>query len=90
MARRESYWIVHRVQLVPQWIKLYSGQHRVCRLAYLLSVQLASDFKLSSDRIDGEGASLVPVHDGVSHVIERRPVQVLGHHLWINGNQKSD
>ncbi|TNN89683.1 hypothetical protein EYF80_000286 [Liparis tanakae] len=46
--------------------------------------ELASDFDLSSDRVDGEGAALVAVHDGVPHVIEGRPVEILGHHLGIN------
>lgn len=59
---------------------MYS-QHCIRCFSYSLSVQLASNFKLPSDRIDGEGAALVTIHDGVPHVIVRRPVKVLSHHL---------
>ena len=52
--------------------------------SYPLSVQLASDLKLSSDRVDGEGAALVPLHDGEAHVVVRGAVQILRHHLRHN------
>lgn len=63
-------WILHRLQLVPRWIKLcMNSQHCICGFSYSLSVQLASNFKLPSDRINGEWAALVTGHNGVPHVV---------------------
>lgn len=70
------------MQLVAQWIKLYVySQHCICCFSYSLSVQLASDFQLSSDRIDGEGAALVAIHNGVPNMVERGPVKIFSNHL---------
>lgn len=78
------------MQLVAQWIKLYVySQHCICCFSYSLSVQLASNFQLSSDRIDGEGAALVTVHDGVPHVIVRGSIKILGNHLSISQTIKT-
>lgn len=82
-----------RVQLDAQLIKLciYSVyiQHWICHFSYSLSVQLASNFQLSSDWIDGERAALVTIHNGVPHVIVRRPIRILSDHLWINQTVKT-
>lgn len=51
--------------------------------SYSFSVELVSNFQLSSGWVDGEGAALVTVHDGVPHMTVGGPVQVLSIHLEI-------
>lgn len=48
-------------------IPSYSQQSDSC-FSYSFSVKLVSNFQLSSGRVDGEGAALVTVRDGVPHV----------------------
>lgn len=62
-------------------------ERRIRLGSYSLSVQLAGHSQLSSGRIDGEGVALVPVHDGVAHVIVGGSVNILSNHLW-NGKIK--
>lgn len=59
---------------------------RTASSSYSFSVQLASNFKLPSERIHGEWAALVPVHNGVADVVVGGSVQILGHHLRVKGN----